>query len=179
MPAAVTACGVFLVLQWWMVYPTPISAIAFRVLDGRLNDGNGIADGQRVIHSLVATADGSRVLILPATPPDESTEWIGLAVRYAALKPVVFLTKDLNFLSYSSSSKIIDWQREKEELTALAQASSSEASMRLAQEIADKSITFILARTDALSPHLVSAIDGQAKPVTHDGTWQLWRVAGH
>jgi hypothetical protein len=177
-PASMMAVCVFVVLQWWVVYPTPISAAAFGVLDGRLND-NKMASGQRIIHSLAAAASGSRVLILPTVPSDQSTELVGLAVRYAALKPVVFLSKDLNFLSYSSSPKLIEWKKKKEELTALAQIPPSEATTRLAQVIADNTVTFILAQTNELSPALVTTIDGQAKPIARDGTWQLWRVPSY
>ena len=159
-------------LLWTLSYPTVPLQSLLNALDGRIerqSDGSAT----RALGLLAAAPAGGSVLTLPATRPTDSSEQLGLAVRYAGRQPTVFLKKDINLLSYSSSDGVLDWDTRRKLLTALeAETVPARIDSILEEMISRYAIAYVLMHDDVPAV-LSAAVLRRGKMLGPEGEWKL------
>ncbi|HRO49497.1 MAG TPA: hypothetical protein PLW75_05110 [Hyphomicrobium sp.] len=129
----------------WIVYPTPVgNAVGERFVTRHHPVHDWLGDAQAALRHLALLPPGANILPLPHEATSEGLELANLAVRYGAYQQVVFQTKDMNFLAYSSSDGIITWNETRRRLDAAAGATPEEAKALLRDLVRDRAVTHIL-----------------------------------
>ena len=129
----------------WIVYPTPVgNGVGERFLTRHHPTHDWLGDAQAVLRHLALLPPGANVLPLPHEATSEGLELANLAIRYGAYQNVIFQTKDMNFLAYSSSDGIITWNETRHRLDAAAAAAPEEATVLLRDLVRDRAVTHIL-----------------------------------
>lgn len=159
---------------WWHDYPTPISRVIeqpVRFLDA---PDPVVAAASRLLVDVRALPAHSR--ILPLTYSNEaraSIEQLGLAVRYAAFQPVVFLEKDVNLLSYSGSAATRQWMKVSEQVARLRHSSPDEATDGIQRLVDDLKADYVIVRDDIASIALLNALQAPGSVIAQEGPWRL------
>ncbi len=165
----------------------PVVAVAFtlywwRVLPNRLTDAIGIGaipemyrtydpEASEILAAMKALPAGRGVLPLTG-------EETGLAVRYAALQPVVYLEKDGNALFYSGSPRRVEWAERRRLVTALYASADRDLAARNLRQVIDRTgAKYVLLQTGHPPPAVAEAARGAGPVVLERGRWLLIRVA--
>lgn len=168
--ALVPAFGVAVLIGWWMHFPTPFVSYARETLLRSPTVGFAPGEDERRVIGYIATLPpSSRVLPLPHKSNSEEVGNVALAIRYAALQPIAYLFKDMNFLTYSASSELQSWSVATRELDNAATDLTGTA-LRSAIELTNANYLLI---HDSASPALKKSA-GQLgdDPITF-GAWTL------
>jgi hypothetical protein len=101
-------------------------------------------------------------------------ERAGLAVRYAALQPVSFLVKDLNFILYSGRGDVRRWLVARELLIRLERAGDPQAAAAVLGElIGSTRARYLLVQSRWLSPQAERAVHQVGGVVAARGSWLI------
>lgn len=93
------ASMVLLLLFWWSEHPSAMSEAAANIVEGsRSHRGQRDRDRATVLERLKRWKADTKVLVM-------GDDLLALSVRYAALQPVVMVSKDLNVIRYSGGAK--------------------------------------------------------------------------
>lgn len=159
----------------WLAFGTPIvSDVRTALLTGPAAAADPFADVRDILAHLAERPAGTVVLPLPHRPASEEVQMVALAVRYGALQPVVFSTKDLNFLSYSTSGALAGWRRDAQDLDR-AVADPPRASEILAEVVRRRSVDMLLVGADATDALSAAALNA-GKVVMSRGSWRLIEI---
>lgn len=176
--ASVTAVCVWILAGWWIVHPTPLADAVAPYIGGGTPGSSIVVSDRQAIARLGALPAGSRILPLAASDRSEGPpELVGLAVRYGALQPVVFLEKDLNLLSYSRSAGTGDWLGTRRRIEALRDAPQEAFGKRLHELAVDLRIDYLLVHGGEFVEGRRCALATIARPVATDSEWHLFALA--
>ncbi len=132
--------------------------------------------GRDVLRLLKATGPPGSVLVLPATRPTDASELMSLAVRYGAQRPSFFQVKDLNLLSYSGASAIVEWSERRRLVAALEAASTIESfDAGLQGLLRREHVAFLLLHADGPITALLTA-GRWRQPIYQAEPWVLYRL---
>ena len=101
-------------------------------------------------------------------------EQAGLALRYAALQPVAFLVKDLNFMLYSGHGDVGRWLETRERLRALQSARDPQTASAVLGQLIDSTRTrYLLVASHSLAPPAELAVAEAGRVVAARGSWLI------
>jgi hypothetical protein len=160
-----TACLMALSATWWHWQPP----LPMKWLQGRLSPQDPAVDDAlpRILAIARGLPPGS--LFLPI-----GDEQAGLALRYAALQPVAFLVKDLNFLLYSGRGEVGLWLETDERLRKLLSADDPQTAGTALRELIDSTrARYLLVASHSLPRATELAIAEAGPLVAARGSWRI------
>lgn len=176
--AAVAALAVLLVLGWWHRNPTPPAAALARVLtQAGPAEPSHRESTRRMLVRIAGLAPHSRILPLGDASSEGAIELTGLAIRYASFRPVSFLAKDLNLLSYSGSSGMLDWIAAVQLVRTLQEAAATDPGPALRRLVAETRSDFVLVHVDSVAEPLAREVAALGPQVASEGPWRLVEIA--
>lgn len=174
--ALIWALGVVCVVAWWVRFPTPLNHGLETMLNGNSAQAESRQENSRIIARISHLPPNSRILPLASTDSEGVGELVGLAIRYGAFQPVVYLSKDVNLLAYSGSDKIIDWLDSANRLKYLNNLDDDALTVALLQFCEIKHVDYVLTYAHGLPSAKVRAVAAAGQIIATEGSWQLIRI---
>jgi len=162
---------------WWALHPTPISQWISAPL-GFSSAPQAREAEARLLVRLSQLPPESRILPIAASRHSyRPIELLGLAVRYAAFQPVVYLEKDGNLLSYSGSRGAVQWLRTRPDAMALREAHPPDSNAILARMIERLRPDYLVVHETITPPHLLPTLVAAGPTLAIEGPWRIVAVS--
>jgi hypothetical protein len=163
------------VLASWAMWPTYLSYAMHLTGSPLGTTSREDVDGSAIVSYLRGLQPGSSVL--PIGVLSVGAEQMGLAIRYGALQPVVYLKKDANALIYSGVPKRAQWEQAHDAMVALVNTTDEAGARIQLRHVLDLlRPKYILFDTRQLPPTIIEAGIGIGAIAMQAGPWMLIQV---
>ncbi len=171
---ALYGLGSVLVAAWWLTFPNPLHAAYrdWRSPNSSLAAARDDNDFRAVIGRIREAPAGSLVLPLPAN----AFETNALAVRYGGFQPILYLSKDMNFLLYSASDNLKLWSELRDQISGLETRDRLEIETIIRQLVEKRHLRYVLLDSQHSSETLDSGLSALADDTVAIGKWRLYRL---